>query len=392
MKAHNTVALIHTQFGPYHFARARALMQIYPESVRLIQLASHEVQRQWIVDADTPDVTTVAEGTLETLVPKMIATKLVECLTEIAPSVIVIAGYSHPAMRAATGWVRRQGVATVLLSDSQHLDRLRNPIKEGLKGFWIRRNFDAAFVAGASASFYLSNLGFPYNRIWRGYDVVNNTYFAQAAEAASNLGEEIRKKLGLPEHYFLYVGRFSSEKNLLRLLEAYQVYLQHTEQEVWSLVLVGSGPQEAKLKAKANQLGLKDIFWIEFKQLDELPVYYSLATALILPSVSEPWGLVVNEAMACGLPVLISDRCGCVPDLVFPGINGYIFNSLSVEGIAAAMLSMNSKSDQQCEKMRQASKRIIANYTPEIWAQALVDCIQFILNDFRGKDLVRESK
>ena len=108
--------------------------------------------------------------------------------------------------------------------------------------------------------------------------------------------------------------------------------------------------------------------------------------------MSEPWGLVVNEAMACGLPVLISDRCGCVPDLVFPGINGYIFNSLSVEGIAAAMLSMNSKSDQQWEKMRQASKRIIANYTPEIWAQALVDCIQFILNDFRGKYLVRESK
>ena len=383
MKISNAIALIHTQFGPYHFARAKVLMQIYPGSVQLIQLASHEVQREWVVNSNTPEVTTIAEGTLETLSSQTIANKLVEHLNTIAPAVVVVAGYSYPAMRAATRWARQRSVATVLLSDSQHLDRPRNPIKERLKGFWIRRNFDAVFVAGASATFYLSHLGFPTNLIWRGYDVVDNNHFTQGAEAVRKQGKVIRNKLGLPERYFLYVGRFSPEKNLLRLLEAYQAYRQNTEKKAWSLVLVGSGSQETELKAKATELGLRDIFWSGFKQVDELPFYYGLAAALILPSMSEPWGLVVNEAMACGLPILISDRCGCVPDLVFPGINGYVFDSSDVKGIAAAMVTMSTRSDHQWEKMGQASRRIIASYTPETWAQALVDCTQVILKDFR---------
>ncbi|MBD2343428.1 glycosyltransferase [Anabaena subtropica] len=374
----DTIAIIHTQFGPYHFARAKAIAKLYSGKVRLIQLASKEIQRDWVVDVEQSELITIAQGTLESIHPNVIARQLVKCLNEILPNVLVIAGYAHPAMRYAALWAKSQGIARILLSDSQQQDRPRNFITEGLKGIWICRNFDAAFVAGANAALYLNKLGFPLHNIWRGYDVVNNHHFALESERIKGFTPEQRDHFGVPKKFFLYVGRFSPEKNLLRLLLAYKLYRQQLGQEAWSLVMVGGGPQEAKLRAQAQQLNLLDVIWPGFQQVDKLPIYYGLASALILPSLREPWGLVINEGMACGLPILISERCGCVPDLVFPGINGYVFNPFRVEQIAAAMAAMTAKSDLQRHKMGNASSRIIANYTPETWAEALSDCIHNI--------------
>lgn len=374
----NTVAIIHTQVGPYHIARANALAQVFAGSVQLIQLASREAQRSWTVEVDTDiAIATIADGVLEEINARFLAKQLTEYLTQLSPQAIVVAGYSHPAMRAAIRWARQQQIAVVLLSDSQQLDHPRNPLREFFKGAWIRRNCDAAFVAGASAASYLNTLGFPRNRIWRGYDVVDHHYFAQNSDLVKQSEHLVRQRLGLPEKYFLYVGRFSTEKNLLRLLNAYRLYSQHRGQECWSLVMVGSGAQEIESTVKQFQLELNHLYWVGFQQIKELPAYYSLASALVLPSVSEPWGLVVNEAMACGLPILISDRCGCVPDLVFPGVNGYIFNPQNIKEVANAMILMSSSSISQQQAMQQASKQIVANYTPERWALALLNCLQY---------------
>ncbi len=371
------IALIHTQFGPYHIARAKVLQRIYPGVVNLIQLADQELQREWKIDKETPDIFTVVKGALETLSPKIIADKLIEYLGRIKPAIVIIAGYSHLAMRAATKWAKHNAIKTILLSDSQYLDLPRNFIKEAFKGWWVRANFDAAFVAGASAASYLDNLGFRRDRIWRCYDVIDNEYLAVNAAIAKKSKDKLCQELNLPEHFFLYVGRFSAEKNLLRLLDAYHLYQQQNHHD-WSLVMVGSGPQQTELKNKVTQLGIKNIVWTGFKQISELPLYYGLASALILPSISEPWGLVVNEAMACSLPVLISDRCGCLLDLVFPGINGYVFNPLKINSIKAGLKYLSSRSNDQLSVMANASKQIIANYTPETWAEALIDCINIL--------------
>ncbi len=370
------IALIHNQFGPYHIARAKVLQKIYPGIVSLIQLADQELQREWTVDEEILEIFTVINGALETLSPKIIADKLVKYLAKLKPAVVIIAGYSHLAMRTATKWAKQNGVKTILLSDSQSLDRPRNFIKESLKGWWITNNFDAAFVAGASAASYLSNLGFRRDRIWRCYDVVDNQYLTTNAVVARDLAE-IRQKLNLPEHFFLYVGRFSAEKNLLRLIKAFHLYQQQNRNN-WSLVMVGNGSQHPELKDTVTRLGIKNVVWTGFKQISELPAYYGLASALILPSISEPWGLVVNEAMACSLPILISDRCGCLLDLVFPGINGYVFNPFKIASIKAGLEYLSSQSQHKLSKMADASGQIIANYTPETWATSLVDCIEVL--------------
>src|SRR5207247_9691952 len=137
---------------------------------------------------------------------------------------------------------------------------------------------------------------------------VDNGYFTGMAAVIRADPKWWRTRLWLPDRYFLYVGRCSSEKNLIRLLHAYRHYRkQHPEG--WQLVLVGDGPQRAELEDCARASGIRDILWCGFKQIDELPTYYALSGCFILPSTSEPWGLVVNEAMACGLPVLVSSRC-----------------------------------------------------------------------------------
>lgn len=371
----NSVAIVHTQCGPYHLARIRALVSTYPGKVDLIQLATQESQRQWVVDNHSVKVTTIAEGVLEAYAARNLIKGLLEHLTQTRPSVLVVAGYSQPAMRAAIKWSSRNRIPVILLSDSQGCDRPRNPLTETLKGQWIRRHCDAAFVAGGSAAQYLENLSFPKHRVWRGYDVIDNRYFSRAAHIIQQNKTHEREALGLPERFFLYVGRFSREKNLLRLIEAFSLYQSTYTSEPWTLVLVGSGEQELILKDKARKLGLKNIAWPGFKQIDELPAYYSLASALILPSTSEPWGLVINEAMACGLPILASTQCGAIFDLVFPGINGAVFNPWDSSSISQVMASFSQNSVDRQAAMGRASQRIIRNFTPESWATALTDCI-----------------
>jgi len=379
MKSKDRIALIHTQFGPYHFARARSLIETYQGRVELVQLASREELRKWEVEDEVLPITTIAEGTLENLDSRFLSQQLINCLETIAPSILIIAGYAYPAFRTAASWAKKQQIKTILLSDSQEIDQPRNFLKETLKGFWIRQTYDAAFVAGASAAFYLTRLGFPSHKIWRGYDVVDNNYFVSKAQMTQETAQQQRKTLGLPSNYFLFVGRFASEKNLHHLLQAYHYYCQQIEQPAWSLVMLGSGELEEDLKTTAMDLELDQVFWLGFKQIEELPIYYALASALILPSLSEPWGLVVNEAMACGLPILISERCGSLYDLVFPGINGSIFNPLDPESIAYSMINLTQQSENTRYEMGKNSQNIIANYTPHYWALALNDCIQSLV-------------
>ncbi len=127
----------------------------------------------------------------------------------------------------------------------------------------------------------------------------------------------------------------------------------------WSLVLLGDGPLKSDLCHLISDLGLQDSVLLPgFKQYDELPAYYGLASAFIHASTTEQWGLVVNEAMAAGLPVLVSNRCGCAMDLVKEGVNGFTFDPFNVEQLADLMLKISELGDGR-GKMGAASCEII---------------------------------
>jgi glycosyltransferase involved in cell wall biosynthesis len=106
-----------------------------------------------------------------------------------------------------------------------------------------------------------------------------------------------------------------------------------------------------------------------FKQYDELPAYYALARAFVHASTTEQWGLVVNEAVASGLPVIVSNRCGCVPELVAD--NGFTFDPVNENELAARLLEMASLSDDDLEHFGEASRRIAARFGPDRFGEGL---------------------
>jgi glycosyltransferase involved in cell wall biosynthesis len=107
-----------------------------------------------------------------------------------------------------------------------------------------------------------------------------------------------------------------------------------------------------------------------FVQYPELPTYYGLAEAFVLPSTTEQWGLVVNEAMAAGLPVLVSNRCGCAADLVHEGRNGYTFDPYDVDELAGLLVRISSD-DCSRKAMGEAGKEIISSWSPDTFAKSL---------------------
>jgi glycosyltransferase involved in cell wall biosynthesis len=241
--------------------------------------------------------------------------------------------------------------------------------------------YSAALVGGQRHVEYLVELEIPRERIFTGYDVVDNNYFYQKAQEVRNQGSEIRQKCVLPENYFLASGRFVEKKNLPKLIRAYAEYrrgweIRSQKSEVrnnkapWDLVVLGDGPLKADLWRLISDLRLNEHVHLPgFKQYDELPVYYALANAFVHASTTEQWGLVVNEAIASGLPVIVSDRCGCAPELV--NGNGFTFDPTNENELTVRLSEMASLSDEERKQLGDNSFRIAANFGPDRFGEGL---------------------
>jgi glycosyltransferase involved in cell wall biosynthesis len=233
------------------------------------------------------------------------------------------------------------------------------------------RSFGAAVVGGTPHAEYLQSLGMNSSRIFMGYDVVDNDHFSQGAEVARKRSNALRRELHLPERYFLACSRFAPKKNLLGLLEGFSLYRESVRHEsAWDLVIVGDGEMRGRLEAKRVQLGLEGVaHLVGPRGYEELPGYYGLASAFVHASTVEQWGLVVNEAMAAALPVVISTRCGCAQDLVREGLNGYLFDPFDPKALAAVLRRM-SEGQAHLSAMGRASREIISKWSPQAFSRA----------------------
>ena len=223
------------------------------------------------------------------------------------------------------------------MSDSARHDEPRRRPREAAKRRVVRL-FSSGVVAGDLHKEYACALGLPAATVFAGYDVVDNKHFDRGARAARRAAARWRGRLGLPARFFLASSRFIARKNLLRLLDAYARYRRRAGAGAWGLVLLGDGELRADLERRIARADLAgQVILPGFRQYDELPAYYGLAGAFVHAATSEQWGLVVNEAMASGLPVLVSERCGCAPDLVSEGVNGFTFDPCDVDQLAGLM-------------------------------------------------------
>lgn len=390
------IAVLFERLGPYHHARLTAAGKLM--EVHGVESCGMDKFYAWdkIEGGDSfHRVTLTGNSEHNRQWRRKLQKQMLESLDRINPDVVAIPGWSFVNALAALRWCMSRRKPVVVMSDSISGDAPRASWKQVVKRQLIKL-CSSALVAGTPHAEYLKTLGMSPDRIFLGYDAVDNEYFEQSAKEARSNRDALRVKHNLPEKYFLVPARFIWEKNLQRLIQAYALYRKRNEalkpeakidpsglrsqvssldqasSPPWNLVLLGDGSLLSGLKSQVSSLGLEDSVLLPgFKQYPDLPTYYGLASAMILPSISETWGLVVNEAMASGLPVLVSNRCGCAKDLVQEGVNGFTFDPYDVDQLAGLMLKL-SHSLFPISNYGEASRAIIANWGPERFANGLM--------------------
>lgn len=284
-------------------------------------------------------------------------------LQELEPEVVIVGGWSDAANWAAWLWAGLKGKPLILWTESTEADRPRGRWKEALKRIFVSR-CRVAHVYGTRAKEYLEKLGMPGSRIVTGRALVDVNRFTPPAARPDN------------PRVLLYVGRFSPEKNVPALLRALRLCWDRGGAGRVELSLVGYGAEERSLRALADELGIgSGVKFAGSSAQAGLPAHYRAAHAFVLPSTSEPWGLVVNEAMLCGLPALVSDRCGCAPDLIGPD-TGWTFSPSDESRLADLFLTVADLPCDALERMGAAARQRAMRYNPRECARAVIGTVE----------------
>jgi glycosyltransferase involved in cell wall biosynthesis len=292
-------------------------------------------------------------------------------LRQAQPAAIICGGYNYPASWQAAFWARKHNIPFLLWTESNAADhRARNAVLESAKRKFLTlcRGF---VVPGTASRSYLQQLGVSESLIFTAPDAVDNTLFINGARRARENYVAVRRQRVIPERYFLYVGRCVSEKGVFDLLEAY-AKLDPEIRAIVGLVFVGDGAARAELERRGQLIKPGTVTFSGFVQKKELAEFYALADALVFPTHSDPWGLVVNEAMACGLPVIATNVAGSVPDLVHNGANGLIVPVADTAALISAMTTL-AKNDELRVQMGQCSAEKIGANSPEASAAGMAE-------------------
>jgi 1,2-diacylglycerol 3-alpha-glucosyltransferase len=381
-----------TNFGPYHLARLRALADRLAgrgDKLLAIEVADQERRYPWNRGdrAEPFSWTTLFEGrALEQIPGDECRRAMTSLLDRERPDALGIVGYSRPESIAGLRWARRNGKATVLMSESQEIDYPRTWWKEAIKRNRARK-FSAGLVGGARHRDYLVKLGMPPTKIALGYNAVDNHAFARMARAARC---DASSREGLPTApYFLAVNRFVPEKNLPLLIRAFARYRADAPTGLaWDLVLAGGGPGLDEVERAIGETGLSHaIHRPGFLQAEQLAPWLAHASAFVHPSVLEPWGLVVNEAAACGLPLIVSDRAGCVETFVprSTTTSGCRFDPFDEFELTANLAWMASLADDERRALGQRAASIVGEWGPERFAHGTLEALEMAADVGRRK-------
>ena len=365
MERKPAVAVVFHHIGPYHHARLNAAADRLSVTGIEWSAKGYDAWGAAATPARYHKVSLFPEATDHFPGSAELRCAFWSALEQTNPDVVAVNGWNNFGSLIAANCCLRRRIPMVVMSESSRQDEPRTWWKEAIKRRIVGL-YSAALVGGQRHVEYLVELGMPPERVFTGYDVVDNDYFGRRTA-------EIRNKRSLPENYFLASARFIEKKNLSTLIEAYAEYRRRSEiaaKVPWDLVLLGDGPLRETLESKILTLNLNEHVHLPgFEPYDELPVYYGLANAFVHASTTEQWGLVVNEAIASGLPVIVSERCGCVPELVQG--NGFTFDPTNEHELTARLLEMASLSDEERKRLGDNSYRIAANFAPERFGEGL---------------------
>jgi len=297
-------------------------------------------------------------------------------LLKMKYDLLVIGPYYQPAALQALFLSKLLKTKTMLWIDgSIYYKKQENWLLKKLKRLIIR-NYSSFIVSGKAAFNYIEDLGGDSQRIFVAPFPAEHDYFHKEFLRLRPYKQEIKTKKNYPPIVILYSGRFIPIKGVLILLQAY-AKLQRQIKDI-GLVLLGNGPEREKYESYCQTNRIDNIYFEGFVQKDGLPEFYTAADIFVLPSLSDSWGLVINEAMAFGLPVISTDAAGATYDLVKDGVNGFVISAGDADSLYAALKRLCEEPKLRI-KMGQESLKIIENYTPEKWAKAFINAVKSML-------------
>ena len=283
--------------------------------------------------------------------------------------VAICGGYDHFTSWQSLYHVHKLGKKFVLWIESTKRDeRPDSLLRKHLKQ-WFFAHSDGYLVSGKASRDYAREFGVPDEKIFVAPDAVDNRYFARLSRPFRAERQKLKADRGYPDFLVLYVGKIAERKGVWDLIRAYERL--DTRDDV-GLLLVGDGRDMGKYKKYCLSRGLKNVLFEGFVHREDLPFYYGISDVFVLPSLSDPWGLVINEAMACGLPVISSHIPGAVDDLVHDGKNGFVYRAGNVAELLARVASL--RLDQELRgQMGKESQEIIRNYSPSHCAEGFAE-------------------
>ena len=377
-----TKAIILTEIiSPYRIPPFNYLAEDEDIDLTVFFFAETESRRSWLVEKQKIQFNYqvlwgLQLGKSYQSAPVFLNPDVIYQLWKQQPDVIICGGWHHFTHWLAFVYARMTKTPLQIWSESTLKDeRSSSNIKHKLKA-WIVNQADGYIVPGNAQKNYLVNLKAREDRIYIASNAVDSDFFTSQAQYYRQQKAVWKEKLGINGCVILYVGRLIDEKGIPELLEAF-TKLSGNKQV--TLVIVGNGSQATEYHSYTQQLKLDNVVFAGFQTQSALPQYYGIADIFVFPTKSDPWGLVLNEAMAAGLPIVCSDAAGAAPDLVVNGKNGYLVPVGDVEKLSEA-LQILVEDESLREKMGLHSSEIIADYTPQKMAQGLKKAIQRVSN------------
>jgi len=377
MSLKTKVIVVHNIIAPYRVPLFNRIALQKDIDCEVIFCAETEKDHRWSIPDDMHFKYRVIPGfhLLRRNGAIYINPQLLGYLIRSNPDVVVTGEFSVPSVIVML-YCRLYNKKYVLWSDATARSESRvGPLKRGVRKQLLGMS-SACIASGTEACEYLMSLGADSGKVKQSILTLDVERFSRECEAFVGRKRQLKKHLGLAERVVLYSGRLVAQKGLIHLIEAYSIVRRWKEKI--SLLLLGNGRLELQLRTYcfSNKL---DVIFAGFVQQRELPKYYALADVFVFPSLCDSWGVVVNEALAAGLPIVCSKYAGAAADLVEDGQNGYVVDPRNIEILAEKIRNILDDNRRRF-KMGRKSKEMMKLCTIERASSGFMSAITYVLS------------
>jgi glycosyltransferase involved in cell wall biosynthesis len=299
------------------------------------------------------------------------------------PDVMIIGGYVDPTMWLALFTAKLLKIPVIYWTEGMKepqtlLGALTRPIR-----ILFVKKADAIIVPGKLSKQYVISLGANSDKVFIAPNSIDNNLFISLSQRFLPLKEKIKKELNLSNKIvILTVAQLIKRKGLEFLVQAYAML--ERERKETALVIVGSGPLRQHLEELSKSLGVKNIKFIPTGlKLEELVKLYCIADVFVLPTLEDIWGFVINEAMACGLPVISTTASQAAREMIHLGRNGYIVKPARADQLYLALKAVVSNPTRMAYMKAEARKIVEKNFGVEATVKGFLDAIEHCLTSIR---------